>query len=202
MHQRLKERLVGAAVLVVIAVIFIPMLLTGPVDSGAITKTNIPDRPTEKFNSKLVPLNDALTPIVESENDNTDDLISDIEPITKVVEKDVLEEMNNKLPAETDTSKAIANKEAVKKKSIKDKQVGLTAWVVQLGSFESKVNADKLNLNLRKSGFPAFVEPLTKDGQTSYRVRVGPEILRADADALLKKIKTKMKLDGIVLNYP
>ncbi len=66
MHQRLKERLVGAAVLVVIAVIFIPMLLTGPIDSGSITRTNIPDRPTEKFNSKLIPLTDSLKPVTLS----------------------------------------------------------------------------------------------------------------------------------------
>ena len=64
------------------------------------------------------------------------------------------------------------------------------------------MNADKLNLSLRKEGFPAFVEPISKKGKTTYRVRVGPEILRADADALLKKIKAKMKLDGIVLSYP
>ncbi|MEM6998400.1 MAG: SPOR domain-containing protein, partial [Pseudomonadota bacterium] len=175
MHQRLKERLVGAAVLVVIAVIFIPMLLTGPVDSGAITKSNIPDKPTEKFKSKLVPLNDTLNSIENSESDKTDELISDIEPITEGVEKDAMEEINDKLSIETDTNKGSVNKAAEQKKSIKDKQVGLTAWVVQLGSFESKVNADKLNLSLRKSGFPAFVEPLTKNGETSYRVRVGPE---------------------------
>ena len=54
MQQGLKERLVGAAVLVVIMVVFIPMLLTGPIDSGSITKTNIPDRPDNKFNSLKV----------------------------------------------------------------------------------------------------------------------------------------------------
>lgn len=203
MHQRLKERLVGAAVLVVIAVIFIPMLLTGPIDSTSITKTNIPDRPTEKFNSKLVPLTDSLKPIKE-----VDDISSDREEVIDY------QQMNKNTPVQNQTNKGDLQvtqeknettadiKKPVQEKVIKDKQVGLTAWVVQLGSFASKVNADKLNLNLRKSGFPAFVEPLAKNGKTSYRVRVGPEILRADADALLKKIKTKMKLDGIVLNYP
>ena len=87
-------------------------------------------------------------------------------------------------------------------KDLEQKQVGLTAWVVQLGSFSSKVNADKLNLNLRKSGFPAFVEPIQQNKKTTYRVRVGPELLRSDADALLKKIKSTMNLEGIVLNYP
>jgi DedD protein len=200
MHQRLKERLVGAAVLVGIAVIFIPMLLTGPMDSSSITKTNIPDRPTEKFNSKLVPLNDSLKPIIDDEeNDSMGSLDEEKKPVIDTA-KEASKESETNVSEKPETN--IADKKPVQKKIVKDKQVGLTAWVVQLGSFESKVNADKLNLSLRKAGFPAFVEPLTKKGETSYRVRVGPEILRADADALLKQIKTKMKLDGIVLKYP
>jgi len=194
MHQHLKERLVGAAVLVVLAVIFIPMFLTGPIDSGSITNTNIPERPTEKFNSKLVPLTDVVKPTTPS--DLNDAGIDAQETEMTTTSLDVEPEVT--LPKQAKT--AIPTKAV--KKLVKDKQVGLTAWVVQLGSFSSKVNADKLNLTLRKSGFPAFVEPLEEDNKTVYRVRVGPELLRADADALLKKIKENAKLDGIVLNYP
>ncbi|MBL1141319.1 MAG: hypothetical protein HND53_04725 [Proteobacteria bacterium] len=201
MHQRLKERLVGAAVLVVIAVIFIPMLLTGPIDSTSITKTNIPDRPTEKFNSKLIPLNDTLKPVIE-------DSTSTSEINESLSDNDIEKEITDKTDSAAAIKSGITNddtvsdKKSVKKKTVSDKQVGLSAWVVQLGSFSDKVNADKLNLRLRKEGFPAFVEPLTKNGKTTYRVRVGPEILRSDADDLLKRVKAKMKLDGIVLSYP
>ncbi len=198
MHQRLKERLVGAAVLVVIAVIFIPMLLTGPIDSGSITKTNIPERPTEKFNSKLIPLTDSLKPATKVEK-NDSIRAANTNTAGKASDKS---KSNTSEKTESISDTSVVAKKPVQEKIVKDKQVGLTAWVVQLGSFSSKVNADKLNLNLRKSGFPAFVEPITQKGKTSYRVRVGPEILRADADGLLKKIKAKMKLDGIVLNYP
>lgn len=198
MHHRLKERLVGAAVLVVIAVIFIPMLLTGPIDSTSINKTNIPERPAEKFSSKLVPLNDSLMPITEAVN-ASDDIINE-EPLSQDEPVEAYAETVTDVAEET-AEKVTNEKQVVQEKTI-NKKVGLTAWVVQLGSFSTKVNADKLNLSLRKAGFPAFVEPLTKKGKTSYRVRVGPEILRADADALLKSIKTKMKLDGLVLSYP
>jgi len=201
MHQRLKERLVGAAVLVVIAVIFIPMLLTGPIDSGSITKTNIPDRPREKFNSKLIPLTDSLKPVTMVKKD---DSVNEGQSITDVIKEETPVKPQDITLAKTklDDSTSGVNNKSFGKKTVKDKQVGLTAWVVQLGSFSSKVNADKLNLKLRKSGFPAFVEPLKQKNETVYRVRVGPELLRADADVLLKKIKTKMKLDGIVLSYP
>jgi len=201
MHQRLKERLVGAAVLIFIAVVFIPMFLTGPIDTGSITETNIPERTTEKFNSRLIPLNNSITPDVPS---NVDNVVADEQDNINDIKDGSIAEPN----IETSTSpESISEVEDSTKKlkpikTVKDKQVGLTAWVVQLGSFSSKVNADKLNLTLRKSGFPAFVEPLEQNNEVAYRVRVGPELLRADADALLKKIKENTKLDGIVLNYP
>ncbi len=201
MHQRLKERLVGAAVLVVIAVIFIPMLLTGPINSESITKTNIPDRPSEKFSSKLIPLTDTMKPVatvIKEDSVNNDQGITDgIKKKTSAKPQD-----DTLAKIELGDSTPDTNNKTGREKIVKDKQVGLTAWVVQLGSFSSKVNADKLNLKLRKSGFPAFVEPLKQENETVYRVRVGPELLRADADVLLKKIKIKMKLVGIVLSYP
>ena len=80
--------------------------------------------------------------------------------------------------------------------------VGLSAWIVQLGSFSHEENAEALNQKLRMSGYPAFVEPLKKNGALSYRVRVGPEIKRSDAETLLKKLKDKMDLDGIIVSYP
>jgi len=55
---------------------------------------------------------------------------------------------------------------------------------------------------LRKAGYPAFVEPLNKNGQTSYRVRVGPEIKRSEAELLLKKLKDNMEMEGILVSYP
>ena len=160
MQQRLTDRLVGAAVLVVIAVIFIPMLLTYPLKPATTVKK--------------------------------DDSVNEDPGITDIIKGKALAK-----PQDITLAKAKSDDS-----TSKDKQIDLIAWVVQLGSFSSKVNADKLNLKLRKSGFPAFVEPLKQENETVYRVRVGSKLLRADADVLLEKIKTKMKLDGIVLNYP
>jgi DedD protein len=201
MHQRLKERLVGAAVLVVLAVIFIPIILTGPIDSGAINNTNIPERPTEKFNSNLIPLNRT---VVTDQSDKTNDaeVIDKLSMDIQTDENSISQHEQTVTTANFPVNVPKQTTTSVSTNIVKDKPVGLTAWVVQLGSFSSKENADKLNTTLRKSGFPAFVEPIQQNTKTVYRVRVGPELLRADADTLLKKIKEKNKLNGIVLNYP
>jgi cell division septation protein DedD len=36
----------------------------------------------------------------------------------------------------------------------------------------------------------------------AYRVRVGPEILRSDAETLQQKLRESMQINGIVIRYP
>ncbi len=201
MQQRLKERLVGASVLMVVAVIFIPMILDGPIDSDSIEKTNIPQRPNQLEQSKLVPITDNIKTRVSIE---AQQVKADTATATVAVASDDAVSVNpeNSEVNELKTSEPAQELDEKKAETSREKNVGLSAWVVQLGSFSTKLNADKLNLQLRKAGFPAFVEPQKKDDALVYRVRVGPELLRADADKLLKAIKSKMDLDGIVLRYP
>ncbi len=196
MEQKLKERLVGAAVLVAIAVIFIPIILNDSQETESISGSNIPEKPETNFNSRIIPVieNDekALLNTIESESIGSEENQNKIEQ--DIIAEKVVSD-NNK----------IADDISAKKEAIEDEvkvDVGLSAWIVQLGSFTEEDNAQSLNEKLRKAGYPAFVEPLKKNGKISYRVRVGPEIRRSEADLLLKNLKDKMKLDGIVVTYP
>tara|TARA_B110000037_G_C16885439_1_gene409844 strand:+ start:34 stop:618 length:585 start_codon:yes stop_codon:yes gene_type:complete len=194
MPQHLKERLVGAAVLILIAVIFIPIFLTGPVDDKSITKTNIPERQIRKFDSKIIPITNDVSPGMQI-NDG-------FELLEKPLILDNKKNVKSRLEAELISTEESSFKKLKSDKIVKDKQVGQASWVVQIGTFSSKDNADKLIIRLRKLDFTAFVQPLEENNEVVYRVRVGPELLRTDADALLKKIKENTKLDGMVLNYP
>jgi len=204
MEQKLKERLVGAAVLVAVAVIFIPIIFTESQDTEVISGSNIPEKPETNFNSRIVPVIESddevtSTPIdpgnIESENiesgKNNDDLIIE----QKMVAEKVISASENNAEKQSMEQMATTVVEG-------STTVGLSAWIVQLGSFTEEDNAQSLNTKLRKAGYPSFVEPIKKDGKNSYRVRVGPEIKRSEADSLLKKLKEKMQLDGIVVSYP
>ncbi len=79
---------------------------------------------------------------------------------------------------------------------------GSAAWVVQLGSFSSKKNADDLAQFLVKRAFRAFVERNPPGGDAVYRVRIGPEKERARADALRERVERETQLRAIVLQYP
>ena len=205
MRQRLKERLVGAALLVLIGVVFIPMLLSGPVGPAAISGADIPERPGYEPPARLQPL--PLERFMADRNGETEDT-------QNIRQQQGMAALKAPSVADIAAEKGLAAlKDRLEKaeKSEKtagaapppaDRQVGLSAWVVQLGVFSSEENAEQLKRRLMKAGFRAFVEPLTSNKQTAYRVRAGPELLRSEADKLQRDIKTAMKLDGIVLDYP
>jgi len=202
MEQKLKERLVGAAVLVAVAVIFIPIIFTDTQETEVILGSNIPEKPETNFSSRIVPVIESddepsstpndLENVESGKSQKSDNLIIE----QKVVAEKVLSASENK-----------AEKQAMEQKEATTEvegstTVGLSAWIVQLGSFTDEENAQSLNKKLRKAGYPSFVEPIKKDGKISYRVRVGPEIKRSEALKVLKNLKEKMKLDGIVVSYP
>lgn len=75
-------------------------------------------------------------------------------------------------------------------------------FAVQVGAFSDKTDAAALVERLAKAGFIAFSEPVKTAGGTLYRVRVGPEITRAEAEQLRTSVSDKLKLDGIVVSHP
>lgn len=74
---------------------------------------------------------------------------------------------------------------------------GAGAWAVQVGAFDQEANARQLSDRLKAAGMPAYVE---RRG-SSYAVRVGPYVRRADAEAQRQQLKTGQKLDGLVVAH-
>lgn len=75
-------------------------------------------------------------------------------------------------------------------------------WAVQIGALKTAEDANKLRGRLQGAGFVAYVDKLAAEGQTLWRVRVGPEVERVNADKLRERIKEKLKLDGMIVSQP
>jgi cell division septation protein DedD len=76
----------------------------------------------------------------------------------------------------------------------------LVRWVVQVGSFSSSDNADKLVGKLRGEGLSAFKESVTSGGSTIYRVRAGPFSERDEAIRVNGQVKERLSLEGVVMS--
>ena len=197
MNEQIKQRLVGAVVLVSLAVIFIPMLLDGGDDSSMPRNgTNIPEQPEFDFEPLEIPLQ-PMEPAPERPKviDKPEPPAAEPEASPKPAEpvKPVPvakpEPKPKPEPEPIQESKASTNGEPV-------------AWVVQVGSFSQSTNALALRDKLRRNGFTAFVEKYRDKGKTSYRVRVGPELKRSTAEKHLQKLEEKLKLKGIIMGHP
>lgn len=75
-------------------------------------------------------------------------------------------------------------------------------FAVQIGALRSEADANALRDRARAAGFASYVERANISGSTLWRVRVGPELQRANADKLKGEVKTKLGIDGNVVPHP
>ena len=76
------------------------------------------------------------------------------------------------------------------------------AWLLQVGSFSQRKNAEALRDKLTRSGYRAFVTQGKSGGKTISRVRIGPELLRPNADKLRKKLEGELNMQVVVVENP
>lgn len=192
MQQRLKQRLVGAVVLVALAVIFVPMLLTGPVERAATdVPIEIPPRPL------IAAPSEATAP--ESEAPGVAAPATPSRPIEIASEPAPAESAPAEPPAQGSVAPVVAPNEPAGKSTAPSE---LASWAVQVGSFGSEANAIGLRDKLRGKGFPAYVDAIDGKARTFYRVRIGPMIQRAEAEQLQSRLAAEEKLKGLVVPHP
>lgn len=186
--NRLKQRLTGAVVLVALAVIFIPMLLSGGRDMEMpVFGSNVPERSAEITNIKHID--------VEEMQKNTP---RSVNPERVPVAKGMPEPKIVKTPPSSiieDIKKATTSSKV-------QKTTTEPVWAVQVGSFSKKNNALLLQDKLRGKKHNAFVDRIVRNNKAVYRVRVGPETTKEKAEALKTKLKKEMKLSGLVVKHP
>jgi DedD protein len=190
--EGLKKRLIGATVLVSLVVIFVPMLLEDePVVSTELEENIIPDKTETEFSSKLLQLEteDLSQPPIE-------DPVSVVEETKVVPEK----ETAGSAPKQAEQQKKPVEEE----KSEPETKVGLSGWVVQIGSFSQRSNAEKLVKELQAKKYAAFTDQVDLNGKILHRVLIGPEVDKKQAEQLqikLNKLLEPKKLKGKIKRY-
>lgn len=184
MEQRLKQRLIGATVLVALAVIFIPMLLQGsPEREPTAIPIAIPPQPAVD-----VPPPAAMT-------DSSPPATAAFTPAAPV------DTAQPQAPAEPEpVFSPVAAQEPLA--TMPRAPSDLAAWAVQVGSFSNEANAQKLRDSLRRKGYAAYTESIQNKGKTFYRVRVGPTTERRQAEQLQAALASKESLRGLVVPHP
>lgn len=126
-----------------------------------------------------------LPPMPPADDFATEMLDNRIPEITPLAPR-VVDEPGPELPVSKQTDAATPN-----------------AWVVQVGSFSNRDNANRLVVKLREAKLPTpDAERVQVGGRSLYRVRVGPVLERSEADRLSKRVDRVAGVKSSVRRYP
>ena len=187
MDTALKQRLIGAVVLVALAVIFLPMLIKGPAPDSGVSDVplDVPATPGGQYETRELPL---VTPgdapaggVVGMGNGAQPAPAANSEAIPLGAAPSATAPANGMLPAST----AGGN------------------YAVNFGAYATPADADAVIARLKQSSLPAFREPATINGRTAYRVRIGPYGERADAEAVrlqAAQVRSDVKAQVVTLD--
>ncbi len=166
MTSGLKQRLIGAAVLIAIAVIFLPMLVKGPAPESGLPDMpmGVPDAPAGAYRTVDLPL-------VAPGPAPAGSVLGDQSPAPVA---DTPQADGDALP----TVDAGANAAALP---------ATTAggdYAVHYGAFASDADAKAILRQLGGAGLTGYSEAFTLNGKPAHRVRLGPYASRAEAETI------------------
>ena len=232
MDIALKQRLVGASVLIALAVVVLPMMLGGgPEDGGDATQTiQVHEHPEDLgFETRRYPIHDQRTPnppqrerepmelptpdlpetrpqarhveitpeyvpdpLVEDAGQAAEQAAADIgdEPLPE-------EERAEIPPSGTEGIDDTPQEEPV---TVVQPEVppsaapsGQGRYIVQVASFGSVNNANRLGGQLTELGYTVATDTVKSDVGTLHRVRVGPYASESDADRAVAALKNQVR---------
>lgn len=198
MERALKERIIGAIVLVIFVVLVVPIFLDGPPEDGEIVSERVL-LPGQKDR-------DTKTVVLERGRSEPIPVASDAEADTEEPEEVPAQPevtLPTPEPVPQQENAQVEQDPAPQPRTEPEKSTASTTgmWAVQLGSFSNKENAEKLAADLRKQGYAAFLSQLQTSAGELHRVRIGPQKDRASAEAMAARL-LKVNHKGQVLPHP
>lgn len=198
LDRGLKQRIVGALVLVALAVIFLPMLFSRE-DEQRHVVVEAPAMPSAPVVPDIV-----LDPVsVPTQQPVADEHMPPVEPVdgTDVATAPATPPVTAPVTAPPTAVAATPPAKPVEAKPVETKRLDANnlpvSWSIQLASLSSRPGAEELQRKLRSQGYNAYIRSV--DGMN--RVFVGPLIERAEADRLRDQLNRQHKLKGFVVRF-
>ncbi|WP_203141080.1 SPOR domain-containing protein [Marinobacter mangrovi] len=219
----LKQRIVGALVLISLAVIFVPMLFDEPHTERTTQQIKLPEEPafpkvdiqdqggqspvttgSEGASQESAPAYsieeqpEAAAPTVTSPQQ--DGAMTEPQQTASAPEP-------SPEPAPTSSSEPASQVATAPQQSEPEpadeaefKQTMKGAWLVQLGSFGNQKNALRLRDEVRDKGYAAYTESVKRGDLTLTRVFSGPFVSEDEANSAKSQLDKAFKLNSLVMS--
>ena len=216
LDKGLKQRIVGALVLVALAVIFLPMLFSREdelrqvvVEAPPMPKA--PEMPPVELEQVQVPEPQALPQEPVPPLEPAEDALASNEPpveqsapaapaqpaapaVPVPAPAQPQPQVQAKAPAPAPAAPVAEVKAEEKRLDVNGLPV---SWSIQLASLSSRASAENLQKNLRTQGYNAYIRSV----EGMNRVFVGPLIERAEANRLRDQLARQQKLNGFIVRF-
>ncbi|MEQ1514037.1 MAG: SPOR domain-containing protein [Lysobacteraceae bacterium] len=184
MDTGLKQRLIGAAVLVALAVIFLPMLVKGPAPDSGVSDVSIkmPDGPEGELETRELPL------VMPGEVPKGGAVGMDTTPVDRPATATAPVPATAAVsdPAATDPDQPVSSDTATTAPALPATVAG-GDYAVHFGAYASQKGADTVVALAKAAQLPAYSEAATVNGKPAFRVRIGPYATRAEAESVRLK---------------
>ena len=205
MDRALKERIIGAIVLVLFVVLVVPVFLDGPNNSDAVISQNVPLPGQSGDANQTIVLNRDRDQPVPAANNNRPAETEQVEdePAPTTEQSESRPQPQTPAPvASGPAEEAEPEPEPEQEQAPPAQEISSTGmWAVQLGSFGDQDNANKLAADLRKQNFSAFLSKVSTDSGELHRVRIGPLKDRESAESVAEQLQ-KAGHTGQVVPHP
>ena len=196
-YFNLKHRLVGATVLILVAVILLPRVLTGTDPESA--RSSVKLRTTPQIQPQVLSV---VTPPKSDPTEVSKKTRIEIIELPAVVKTgdgtgisessdfhsaDGIEDQNAEAP--------LSSRSSISKSIVK-------GFIVQVGIFQQRENTRNLVLNLEKDGIDAKTEAIEMDGRQATRIWLGPFSTRSEATREGNKAMMRTHSKPIVKEWP
>jgi len=224
LNNILKQRLVGALILVALGVVFWPIIFVEPDDRSRDVSQRMPPPPVvdttpiappDKAGLRDEPLTDAQLESRELEQ-RVDAIDAAMPADEEAVQVDpgqtqsaamaadpgaepVSAVVAKTTPAVTD-SRSRARSEAPIKPAL-DAQGIPVGWILQVASVSDRTKANRLRDELLALDEKAYIKQVKRGDETLYRIYVGPKFEQAKLDALKPKVDARFKVNSMVVRY-
>jgi DedD protein len=197
-ESKLKQRIVGAIVLVALAVIFLPMLFKqeDSVREVVVQAPPMPDIPA----APQFPVAEVAVPEPVLDDSWDEPLITatpvqaESLPDTSVPVKPIVDAQSISTQAATNLKPQPEPQPAAP--GIDQNNLPVS-WSVQLASLTNKDNAQALRDSYRNKQYNAYV----RSANGTHRVFIGPLVKQTEAQAMCKRLKSREGQDCFVVRY-
>lgn len=198
MDNAVKQRLIGALILLALAVLFWPIIFVKDVDDRNGLSVMVPKAPPVDLSPLPEPDDAGFRQGRESQAQILED------PDVLVMSGAAVPELGSSAPASRDEVLPVRELEEARdqvQSPTMDEDGLPIAFSLQVATMANRASADVLRDELLAAGYKSYVKRLRRDDRMLYRVLVGPRFSRDELTTVKTAIDKSWRVESMIIRY-